>query len=195
MYRAVTREALQMGVPPSDAGSLARLAGHISFSLTGPGQSLCIGGSVPESELRTPAVEAAVSEVSAHPEVREALVERQRAMAAGRCIVMVGRDIGTVVLPDASIKFWVTASPEERARRRLIEEPDWRRGEAHGLVLEAIRTRDEKDAGRTVSPLRQAADAVVIATDELTPDEALLQAIRAIELRSPRRIPITESTV
>lgn len=179
MYRTVTREALERGVSIADGDALAALACSLSFTLGGPEEGLLIDGQTPGPEIRTPAVDAAVSEVSAHPQVREALVQRQRTLAADRNIVMIGRDIGTVVLPDATIKFWVTASPEERARRRSLEE-------ASGLktgMLEAIRARDRKDAGRAVAPLLQPPDAVVITTDELTPREALDRALDALETR------------
>lgn len=179
MYRAVTREALERGMALSDDEALGALAHSLSFALSSSGEGLLIGGVLPGAEIRTPAVEEAVSEVSAHPGVREALVQRQRALAAGQRVVMIGRDIGTVVLPDATIKFWVTASPEERARRRSLQD-----AEATGTgMLEAIRVRDQKDAGRATSPLRQPADAVTIATDELTPAEALGRALSALKAR------------
>lgn len=179
MYRAVTREALERGVPVSDGEALAALASSLSFTLGTPVEGLLINGEIPGGEIRTAAVDAAVSEVSAHPEVREVLVQRQRTLASGRSIVMIGRDIGTVVLPNATIKFWVTASPEERARRRAMEEPSG----LEPVMLEAIRVRDQKDAGRIISPLLQPPDAVVIATDTLTPREALDRALQAIETR------------
>lgn len=176
MYRAVTREALELCVPISDGDALASLARSVSFTLGPPEEGLLINGQIPGAEIRTRAVDAAVSEVSAHPQVREALVQRQRELAAARDIVMIGRDIGTVVLPDATIKFWVTASAEERARRRALQEAP---GTEVGM-LEAIRMRDHKDAGRAVSPLLQPAGAIVIATDELTPAEALEAALDAL---------------
>lgn len=180
MYRAVTLRALQQGVALSDAHRLQEIARSLRFRLEdGSRSGLVVDDERAGGELRTPEVDASVSEVSAHPEVRQVMVARQREMASGRSVVMVGRDIGTVVLPDAPVKLWVTASEEERARRRQaehlaasIETPE--------QVLAEIRARDSYDSGRSVSPLRQAPDAVVIETDKLTPDEALERALDAV---------------
>lgn len=180
MYRAVTREALEDGVPASDGDALARLARSIPFALNDREGGLLIRGAAPGPEVRTADVESAVSEVSAHPSVREALVQRQRELASAGRVIVIGRDIGTVVLPDAPIKFWVTASPEERARRRALDQVS---GETERGTLAAIRTRDQKDATRAVSPLRQPPDAIVIATDEVTPAQALQRAMTVIEQR------------
>jgi cytidylate kinase len=180
MYRAVTLRALQQEVALSDARRLREIAQSLRFRLENGSQSgLVVDDERAGGELRTPQVDAAVSEVSAHPEVRQVMVARQREMASGRSVVMVGRDIGTVVLPDAPVKLWVTASEEERARRRQaehlaasIETPE--------QVLAEIRARDRHDSGRSVSPLRQAPDAAVIETDKLTPEEALERALDVV---------------
>ena len=178
MYRAITWMALKEGIPLSDAVALAELADRANFSLS-PNGRLLVNGVPAGDELRVPEVDAGVSEVSAHPEVRSRLVARQRALAEGRCIVMVGRDIGTTVLPDAPIKLWVTASIEERARRRFSERipgapPD------DAEVLRRMRERDAYDSARPASPLRRADHAVDIHTDGVSPGQALEEALTVV---------------
>jgi cytidylate kinase len=123
--------------------------------------------------IRQPAVDAAVSPVSAYSGVRRALTEQQRQIAAGGRVVMVGRDIGTVVAPNADLKLYLQASVEERARRRYRE--CQARGEAvtYEEVLASIRCRDRIDSGRSQAPLRPAADAILIDTEELSIEEVL----------------------
>jgi cytidylate kinase len=190
MYRVVTYLGLAEHIHPSDAAALAELARSLRF---GPvrdlEEGLPVNGRRMSTELRTPEVEASVSAVSAHPEVREVLVESQREMARDGAIVMVGRDIGTVVLPHADAKLWVTASPQTRASRRQQE-----RTEAHDswhmeAELARIRARDSRDSEREVSPLRQADDAIVLETDGLTPTETVQRAVALIKtgLRSKER--------
>lgn len=186
MYRAVTWIALRRGVSLDDSERLAAIARSTAFSLAGPGESLEIDGSPPPAELRSSAVDAAVSQVSAHAAVREALVVRQREMASGGCIVMVGRDIGTVVLPDADLKLWIVASPVERARRRLAEHLP---GGSHLTLAEAerqIMERDAQDTGRAVSPLRRPQDAAEIDTGRLSPSECVQRALELLRLASQR---------
>jgi cytidylate kinase len=117
------------------------------------------------AEVHTAPVDAAVSAVSAVPELRAALLGRQRALARAGGIVMAGRDIGTVVLPDADLKLFLDASVEERARRRAAERRIDHLGDEAGAILAALRERDRLDANRVVAPLRPAADARIIATD------------------------------
>lgn len=181
MYRAVAWLAMTQGIDSSDGSALGALARDTSFSLPGKDR-LAVNNTLTGDELRTSEVDATVSEVSAHSSVRTELVARQRDLAEGRCIVMVGRDIGTTVLPHAPVKLWVTASMEERARRRLSEG-------LHGSsqneadVMRSIRERDAYDAGRAASPLRRAVDAIDVHTDSVSPDEALRQALTVIATR------------
>ncbi len=139
------------------------------------------------AEVRGPAVDRSVSEVARVPEVRAALLERQRALAADGGIVMAGRDIGTVVLPDADLKVFLDASAEERARRRAEERglaPD--SAEAAGILAD-LRRRDDLDRNRAVAPLRAADDATVISTDGNTFDETVAAVIAAIRATESRR--------
>ncbi|HEY4634621.1 MAG TPA: (d)CMP kinase, partial [Candidatus Limnocylindrales bacterium] len=156
---------------PDDDGRLARVL---------------VDGTDHTTDVRAPAVDAAVSAVSAVPEVRGALLERQRALAADGGIVMAGRDIGTVVLPDADLKIYLDASVEERARRRTQERGlDPAGPEAQG-ILDALRRRDRLDTTRAVAPLRIATDARIVTTDGNTFEEtveAVVATIRDTEAR------------
>ncbi|MGH2442056.1 MAG: (d)CMP kinase [Chloroflexota bacterium] len=183
MYRAVTHRALEEHVGPTDAPALAVLARSLQFDLIGG--SLSITG-VPAGELHSRDVDDLVSTVSAHPEVRQVLVEKQREFASGQSMVMVGRDIGTVVLPRAAIKLWITASSEVRAQRRRQE----RDSESISQTPNARRDigeRDTHDSTRRVSPLRPAGDAVAIDTSGVTADQAVDQALAVVQKAMGKR--------
>ena len=174
-YRAVALAALREGVDLEDGAALARVAQ--SVDLDGDG-ALISGERVPDGALRTPEVAAAASKVSARPELRRVLVERQRAAAksaerSGGAVVE-GRDIGTVVLPDAPIKIFLSASPEERARRRAAQT---NREAELDRIREAMRARDKRDAEREASPLKPAPDAVVIDTTGLSLQEVVSRVV------------------
>ncbi|MDP8973781.1 MAG: (d)CMP kinase [Actinomycetota bacterium] len=165
-YRAVALAALGEGVDLDDGAALAAIASGVDLTASG----VFYGGErIPEDALRTPEVAAAASRVSAHPELREVLVDRQRAaareaQAVGGAVVE-GRDIGTVVLPDAELKVFLSASPEERARRRALQSG---REEELERIRKAMRTRDKRDSEREASPLRPAPGAVVLDTTGLS---------------------------
>jgi cytidylate kinase len=129
-------------------------------------------------ELANPEIDELSSKVAVDSEVRRHLVALQREIARGRDVVMEGRDIGTVVLPDAELKIFLWATPEERARRRLRE-----RGGKFEEILEAIKRRDERDSSRTDSPLRPAEDAVIIDTTDKSPEETLRVVLELVEER------------
>lgn len=173
MYRAVTWLALERGIAVTDAGALAALAhaADIEVAPPPPGSreyaTIRIDGKDATPHLRDTAVERAVSPVSAVAEVRRVMVDLQRRAATGS-IVMAGRDIGTVVLPDADVKVYLDASPEVRARRRLDELAARGVVTTYQEVLADLLRRDEIDSTRAVAPLRPAADATVIVTDGLT---------------------------
>ncbi|MGP8162867.1 MAG: (d)CMP kinase [Acidimicrobiales bacterium] len=160
MYRAVTLLALRRGIPTSDGPRLGELARELDLEVAG---RVTVDGEDVTEAIRAPGVDAAVSAVSAHAAVRRALVARQRAwVAARRSGVVEGRDIGTVVLPDAPVKVFLTAAPGERARRRALDQATDTGSVDLAAVAAAIATRDELDSTREVSPLVPAADAVVI---------------------------------
>ena len=193
MYRAITYAALQRGIDLSDDGALARLASSVTMDvgLPLPGSdgsaTIAVDGEDVTARLRGSDVEEAVSLVSRDPAVREALVRKQREIAARRHpdgpygIVMAGRDIGTVVLPDADLKIYLDASLEERAARRHREFANLGRDVSEADVLADIRRRDQIDSEREVSPLRPAEDAVIIETDGLSLDQVMEKVLALVE--------------
>ena len=160
MYRAVTLAALRAGLDPHDQDALAGLMRTIRLEMP-PGRIL-LGGEDVSGQIRTHEVDAATSTIADSPVVRRRLGEMQRAVAAGRRMVCEGRDQGTVVFPDAFCKFFLSAAPEERARRRQAEMAA--RGDTVELdaLLRALEERDRRDAARNLAPMRPAADAVVL---------------------------------
>ncbi len=181
MYRAVTHAALEHGLRLKDTAAIGELAQtlpiEISLSRDGSGTRVSIDGSDVTSYLRSQPVEDAVSIVSRIAAVRDALVARQRQFAEQQPIVMAGRDIGTVVLPDADLKVYLDATIEERARRRYADFLAAGNEVSQDIVLEDIRRRDRIDSEREVSPLRPADDAVIIGTDGLSLDEVMDRVI------------------
>jgi cytidylate kinase len=183
IYRAMTAMALREGVPLDDAARLVPLAARVTLGDDGTGRltRVLLDGEDATDDVHTEPVDVAVSSVSSVPEVRAALLERQRALAADGGIVVAGRDIGTVVLPDAPLKIFLDASVDERADRRITErglDPD---GAEAALVREHLRARDYQDRHRAVAPLRAADDAVVIRTDGNTFAQTVDLVINAIE--------------
>lgn len=181
MYRCVALEALESGVPLDDQKALEDLAegASISFGRAADGsQTVVLDGRDVTCMIRTPEVDRAVSAVSSVPAVRSVMVERQREAARGSDVVAEGRDIGTVVFPQAEVKVFLTASPEARAHRRA--EQNRERGCAadgtateESSVLAALVARDEADSSRKVSPLRAADDAVHVDSSSLSVDEVV----------------------
>lgn len=183
MYRAVAHLALEHGVDLDNETAVLALSARHKIRLVPdegrrPGYRVEIDGADTGDRLFDPQVSAAVSIVAALPRLREAMVEQQRAIAGEGPVVMAGRDIGTVVLPEARYKFFLTASVEERAERRAREFAE--RGIAVDVadVREQIEERDRLDRTRAVAPLRAAADAVVIDSTALGP-EAVVARMRA----------------
>ncbi len=168
MYRCVALAALERDADPDDAAAMGELAAALEIELD-PGRVHLDGYDV-SIAVREPRVSEAASRVSVHPAVREAMVARQRQMIAAGRYVAEGRDIGTVVSPDAPLKVYLTASPEERARRRALQT-----GENPEAVLAAQRERDARDEGREHSALRPADDAVELDTTALTLEEVVDQ--------------------
>jgi cytidylate kinase len=164
MYRCLALAAIERNADLDDEGAIGELARSLSIELEGDGVAL--DGRDVSTAIRAPEVTEAASRVSVHPPVREALVARQRAMIEGGRYVAEGRDIGTVVSPDAPLKIFLTASSGERARRRAAES-----GEEEAAVLAAQRERDERDSTRAHSALRVAADAVQIDTTDRSVEE------------------------
>jgi cytidylate kinase len=160
MYRALTLKALRGGVPLDDEEALSRLAGGTRIDVDG--DRVVLDGEDVTGEVRTPPVTASVSQLSVHPQVRAAMVRRQREHVREAGAVVEGRDIGTVVLPDADLKVFLTASAEERARRRAADLRADGVEVEEAEVLREITARDRRDSQRANSPLRAAEGAVVI---------------------------------
>ena len=187
MYRAVTLRAMEQGIASDDETALSELARRLSFTFLPPspeapdGRILVDGEDVTEA-IHTPAVDALVSQVALIPAVREILVRQQQALAEEGPVVMVGRDIGTVVLPDADLKVYLDASAQERAVRRYRQLAGEGEDIALATVLAGLERRDRIDREREASPLRPADDAVVVLTDGLTPErvvDGILERLRA----------------
>ena len=169
MYRAVTFAALARGIDPADEDVVAGIARNVRLELSGDG-TVVVDGIDATTQIRGPEVTRAVSTVAANPAVRGEMVERQRSWAAGRAgAVVEGRDVGTVVFPDAELKAYLTASAEVRAGRRHKEVADL----DYESVAADMARRDTVDAERSLDPLRVADDAVVIDTTTLSVDEVV----------------------
>jgi cytidylate kinase len=174
MYRALTLAALERSVDVDDGAALAGLAAEVAIEVRRPlahqagrRETVLLDGRDVTDEARTPRVDRAVSAVSRHAPVRAEMLEVQRAAARQGDTVMVGRDIGTVVLPDATLKVFLTASPQMRAARRAAE---MGRPDRLDEYLAEIERRDAADSGRSVAPLRKAAGALVLDTGALSVD-------------------------
>ena len=184
MYRAVTHSALERGLSLEDSATIGALAQtlpiYVSLDRDASGTRITIDGVDVTSHLRSQRVEDAVSIVSRIAAVRDALVSRQRQIAKHQPIVMAGRDIGTVVLPNADLKIYLDASIEERARRRYADFLAADNEVSQEIVLKDIRRRDRIDSEREVSPLRPADDAVIIDTDGLSLDEVMHRVLNLV---------------
>jgi cytidylate kinase len=175
MYRAVALLARQSSVSPDDAQGLAPLgrAMEIEFVEKATGQEVHLNGKDVTLSLRLPGVSEEASRLSRHPEVREALVEKQREFGRQGRVVMEGRDIGTVVFPQADLKVFLDAEPEERARRRYLQWKEKGIEVAPEELAQEILSRDQRDQTRRVAPLLPARDAVKIDTTRLGPEQVL----------------------
>lgn len=175
MYRTVAHQALERDVELEDGDAVARVARSLDFEfrfVDGDNVTYCNGEPL-DDEIRRAPVSRAASIISAHPQVRQVLVEQQRSVGRERSSVLEGRDIGTVVFPDAEVKVFITATREERARRRAAQARDQGEEVNYDEVLAEIEKRDRRDTEREIAPLKKADDAVEIVTDELTPDEVI----------------------
>jgi cytidylate kinase len=189
LYRAVTWLAEARGVGVDDPEGLVALVDQVELSDDGAGRlsRVLVDGIDHTDDVRSPAVDAAVSSVSAIAEVRAALLDRQRQLASAGGIVMAGRDIGTVVLPEADLKLYLDASVEERARRRAHERGLHPGEPEHDAILDALRRRDRLDATRAVAPLRVAPDARILTTDGNAFEDTVAMVVGAIRDAEARR--------
>lgn len=188
MYRAATLAALRRLESLDDEQGVSALSQAVQIDVGPPSRSdgrkydVYLDGEDITWEIRSPAVDANVSKVSAYPAVRQAMTGQQRRVGLRGNVVMVGRDIGTVVLPEAELKIYLDASVEERARRRYQEVQQ--RGEHASMedILSSMRQRDEIDSNRVVAPLRPADDAKIIQTDHLDQDQVFGKILELLML-------------
>ncbi len=173
LYRSVALSVINKGIDPNDKSMVCSLLPSLSIKLgfENGEQRVYVNGDDVSNKIRTPEVSMGASTVSAIPEVRQFLFDLQKKIASENNIIMDGRDIGTVVLPNAELKIFLTASPEERARRRMLETED--KSISFEEILKDIIKRDENDMNRAVSPLKQAEDAVLVDTTNMTKEEVI----------------------
>ena len=171
IYRTVGLAAQRAGVDSKDAPGVIALLPGIKVDITydpAGGQRMLLGGEDVSAEIRTPRSSIYASDVSAIPEVRAFLLELQRGMARRHSVIMDGRDIGTVVLPNADVKIFLTASAEERARRRYLELQEKGMKTSYEEVLRDIAYRDAQDSSRETAPLRPAEDSAYLDTSDMS---------------------------
>ncbi len=180
MYRAVALVAKREGIDPADGKRLGEACSAMAlrFKTDENPPRLYLGHEDITLAIRTPEIDLLSSTVSAVPEVREAMTDQQRAMARRANIVAEGRDMGTVVFPDATIKFFLDAAPEIRAERRYRERLERGESVSKESVMEEILVRDRQDQSRSIAPLRPAKDAIVIDSSRLTADQVLEEMLR-----------------
>lgn len=181
MYRCLSLKAKEAGIQPGDAEQLPALAATLEFLFPEQG-AVHLNGVDVSKAIRTPEVSGRVSMDCAIPAVREVLVDRQRAYGQGRSCVLDGRDIGTVVFPNARFKFYVDCDPRVRAKRRVAELVAMGHKADYDEVLANLLERDHLDSTRAVGPLRRAADAIVIDTSDISFEqqvERILSVVRA----------------
>jgi cytidylate kinase len=182
MYRAVALKVIREGIGLQDQAGIEAMmpSTRVALELCGNTLRVLLDGEDVTEEIRTPEISRAVSPVSGYPEVRRAMVLAQRLLGAQGGIVMDGRDIGTVVFPDADLKFFMVASLEARARRRQEELAEKGTAVPLDAVVKDIEERDARDAGRAEAPLRRADDAIAIDTSAMTIDEQVHTVLTAV---------------
>ena len=187
MYRAVTWAALSRDVPVNDERQVTELAQKVLIDIRPPSQKdgrnsdVWLDGLDVTWEIRRPEVDGNVSVVSAYPGVRKALSLAQRQIGLRGRVVMVGRDIGTVILPEAEVKIYLDASAEERASRRFLESKGRGEPAVYAEILQSLLARDAIDSTREVAPLRPAEDAVILDSDGLDIEQVYVRALQLIE--------------
>lgn len=188
LYRAIGYYVLSKGADVSDETAvMGLLAGvEISLKFVDTEQRVFLGGRDITGKIRTEAVSMAASAVSALPAVRAYLLELQRSLARENNVVMDGRDIGTVVLPDAPLKIFLTASPEERARRRVRQMEEGGQAADFETILQEIRQRDFQDSTRETAPLKPAADSVLLDTSGISFQESVEKLVSLVRERMGR---------
>lgn len=205
LYRAVALSALRTGTDLDDEAALDRLTTDLDVTVRPPSADdgrqcdVLLGDDDVSHQIRTPEVDAVVSKVAASPAVRGGLIELQRRQVQGSGSILAGRDIGTVVCPNADLKVFLVASARERARRRVAQrgtdatEPDREQGPRLEREQQAIEQRDRLDSSRSLAPLTKAPEAVEIDTEGLSIDEVVATVIAALDAALGRPVSMTLS--
>ena len=187
MYRATTLAAIKAGIELSNEAEVTQLAGEIDMKIKplagqtdGRQYTVLLDGEDVTWDIRSPAVDSHVSLISSYRGVRHEMVKRQRQIGRRGLVVMVGRDIGTVVMPDAPLKLYIIASPEERVRRRWLDRIEQGHEADYLDILADVNRRDQFDSSREVSPLRAAEDAITIDNTNRSPEDILGQILNLI---------------
>ena len=184
IYRTIGLEGFRRGLDPKNEAEVSAILPELSIRMEYEDdglQHMFLNGEDVTADIRLPSISLYASDVSALPAVRAFLLEMQRELARRNCVIMDGRDIGTVVLPDAEVKIYLTASAEERAKRRFLELAARGAGKTYQEVLEEQRLRDDNDMHRAIAPLKPAEDSVIVDTTELDFEQskqAVLSIIR-----------------
>ena len=184
IYRTIGLEVFRRGLDPKNEAEVSAILPELSIRMEYQDdglQHMFLNGEDVTPDIRLPNISLYASDVSALPAVRAFLLEMQRELARRNCVIMDGRDIGTVVLPDAEVKIYLTASAEERAKRRFLELAARGAGKTYQEVLEEQRLRDDNDMHRAIAPLKPAEDSVIVDTTELDFEQskqAVLSIIR-----------------
>ena len=179
MYRALTWAALSNNLSPKDEDNIVKLIERIEIDIRTPSKEdgrqcdVLIDEKDVTWEIREPLVDENVSDVAAHPEVRKALTAIFRRIGLRGDVVMVGRDVGTIILPEADLKIYLDASLQERARRRFLEATERNKNISYDEIITNLSERDQIDSTRSTAPLRPAADSVIINTDKLNKQEVI----------------------
>ena len=185
IYRTIALYVLRQGVAPQDAAGVEGLLPQIEIGMeyTDQGQKMILNGEDVTGLIRTPEVSMATSTCSAIPAVRAFLLQLQRDLAEKNNVLMDGRDIGTVVLPHAQLKVFLTASPQERARRRVLQLEESGRKADYEAILRDIQQRDYQDSHRETAPLRPAEDSVLVDTSGVTFEESVRRLVELVRER------------
>lgn len=185
IYRTIALYVLRQGVAPQDAAGVEGLLPQMEIGMeyTDQGQKMILNGEDVTGLIRTPEVSMATSTCSAIPAVRAFLLQLQRDLAEKNNVLMDGRDIGTVVLPHAQLKVFLTASPQERARRRVLQLEESGRKADYEAILRDIQQRDYQDSHRETAPLRPAEDSVLVDTSGVTFEESVRRLVELVRER------------
>ena len=187
IYRTVAYAVLKNGIAPEETEKIDALLPQLRVKLAWKDgvQHMYLGGADVSKKIRLPEVSSMASKVSALPSVRAFLLDTQRNAARTNSVIMDGRDIGTVVLPDADVKIYLSASAEVRAKRRLLELQEQGRTDTYEEVLRDMKERDYRDMHREIAPLKQADDAVLLDTSELSLEESVAALLKIIRGKLP----------